>query len=174
MSETPNPGEPVPTPAVAAAASALPPENRLRGTLLTLPIIPAGVIVWAIVAAIGYISGIVGLGIAIGALALYRLGSGGRISFNGAARVSAIVLGTLVLSFIAGIVVPNASYFSRAAQSGRFFEALSYSMTLGGGDTVINVLLALLFAALGVFTIFRTAATQAKQEQAAAQLPPAA
>jgi hypothetical protein len=129
------------------------------------------VIVWAIVAAIGYISGIVGLGIALGALGLYRLGSGGRISYNGAARVSAIVVGTLILSFIAGIVAPNAAYFSRAAQTGRFFDALGYAMSLGGGDTVINILLALVFAALGVFTIFRTAATQAKQLRAEAGPP---
>jgi hypothetical protein len=167
MSETPS----APIPAPAATPAVLPPENRLRGTLLALLIIPAGIIVWVLVAAIGFISGWVGIGIAVGALALYRFGSGGRISYNGAIRVSVIVLFTIVASYISGVVAGNPSYFSRALQSGKFFEGLSATMSRGGGDTVINVLLVAVFAVLGVVLVFRTAATQAKADQVAGAAP---
>jgi hypothetical protein len=152
-----------------ATAPTLPPENITRGTLLALLILPAGIIVWAIVAAIGYISGIEGLLIALGALALYRVGSGGRIGYAGALRVSIIIVVTLLLSYAAGVIVPNDAAFARAANNGRFFDALFGAMFTG--DAVINVLLALVFAVLGVFTVYRTAATQAKEAQAAT--PPA-
>lgn len=164
MSDTPDITAPEPAPVTPVV---LPAENRTRGTLFALAIIPAGIIVWVIVWAIGFIAAIVGIGIALGALALYRFGSGGRISINGAVRVSVIVIVTLILSFIAGLVSDNVAYFSRAMQSGKFFEALQYTMSLGGGDLTINLLLVLVFAVLGVVIVFRTAFTQAKTERAA-------
>jgi hypothetical protein len=176
MSETPDSSTPVPAPQPAPAAAApavLPPENRLRGTLLALLIIPAGIIVWVLIAAIGFISGWVGIGVAVGALALYRFGSGGRISYNGAIRVSLIVVFTIVVSYLAGFVAGNPAYFARAFQSGKFFEGIAATMGRGGGDTTINVLLVLAFAVIGVVLVFRTAATQAKADQVAGATPTA-
>ena len=160
MSETPAAPTPAPTP---ATFKLLPPENRLRGTLLALLIIPAGIIVWVIVWAIGFIAGIVGIGVALGALALYRLGSGGRISLNGALRVSIITLVTLALAFLAGIVSDDLRYFGKAVQNGTFFDAVGAAMNRYGGDMTINVLLLLVFAGIGVFTIFRTAMVQRRE-----------
>jgi hypothetical protein len=176
MTDAPDPSPtPAPVPAEPATATALPPENLTRGTLLALLIIPAGIVAWVIVWAIGFVAAIVGIGIAFGALALYRFGSGGRISFNGAVRISAIIVVTLVLAFIAGIVSDNVSYYSRALANGKFFEGLAATIDRAGGDLVINLLLLIAFAALGIFTVFRTAVTQRKQEQAATTvLPPAA
>jgi hypothetical protein len=169
MSDTPD----APIPAPAATAAVLPPENRLRGTLLALLIIPAGIIVWVIVWAIGFVAAIVGIGIAVGALALYRFGSGGRVSYNGAVRVSVIILVTLVLSFIAGIISDSPTYFQRALQSGKFFEGLGAAFSRGGGDFTINILLVLVFAVLGIVLVFRTANTQAKADQVAGATPTA-
>jgi hypothetical protein len=171
MTDTPDAAVPQPTP---VAPAPLPAENRTRGTLLALLIIPAGIIVWVIVAAIGFISGWVGIGVAVGALALYRLGSGGRISMNGALRVSVIVVLTIVAAFIAGVVAADPNYFSRALQAGKFVEGLGATIARGGGDTLISVLLVVAFLVIGVVLIFRTAATQAKEQQAAATLLPPA
>ncbi|MEO8093893.1 MAG: hypothetical protein ABI632_03065 [Pseudolysinimonas sp.] len=167
MSETPDASTPSPAPQPMPSVAVLPAENLLRGTIFALGILPAGVIVWGIVAKIGFISGVVGIGIALGALALYRIGSGGRISYNGAIRVSLIVIVTLIVSFLGSFVVVNPSGFSRAAAAGKFFDEIAYVMSLGGSDVVINVLLVIAFAALGVFTVFRTARVQATQDRAA-------
>ena len=173
MTDAPDPAAtPAPLPAQPAGPTVLPPENRTRGTLLALLIIPAGIIVWAIIWSIGYISGIVGIGVAIGALALYRKGSGGRISLNGAARVSVIIIVTLVLAFFVGVIVGDPLLFQRAARTGRFIEAFTQELGLyETGGLVINILLLVVFTVLGVFTVFRTAVTQAKQ-QPAAVVPP--
>ena len=171
MSETPDASVPTPPPATPvqpAAPVVLPPENRTRGTLLALLIIPAGIIVWAIIWSIGFIAGIVGIGVAIGALALYRFGSGGRISLNGAVRVSVIVVITLVLAFFAGIIADDPSYFSRAMQNGVLIQGLGAALNrYETGSLVINVLLLLVFTVLGVVTVVRTALTQSKQQAAA-------
>jgi hypothetical protein len=159
---------PVPAPAPPAAPAVLPPENRTRGTLLALLIIPAGIIVWTVIWSIGYVSGVVGIGVALGALWLYRRGSGGRISLNGAVRVSLIILVTLLLAFAVGIFAGDPTLFSRAMRTGRVVQAFVQEVGLyETGGLVINVLLLIAFAALGVFTVFRTAVTQAKQQPAA-------
>lgn len=162
MSETPE------TPAPAPAAPAvLPAENLTKGTLFALLIIPAGVLAWGFVAALGYISWIVGALIVFGALGLYRFGSGGRITNAGAIRVSVIVVVTLALSFVAGFVFPQWSYFSRAIGSGKFFEGLAAVLGRAGGAAAIDVIAVLVFAVIGIVVAFRTAAQQAKQLPAA-------
>ena len=166
--DAPVPASTPATPVQPAVPVVLPAENRTRGTLLALLIIPAGIIVWSVIASIGFISGWIAIGIAIGALALYRFGSGGRVSYNGALRVSVITVVTIVLAYISGFVVPNGAYFARALRSGKFFEGLDATMARGGGDTLIGLLLVLAFTVLGVVIVFRTAATQ-KKEQAAAE-----
>ena len=54
------------------------------------------------------------------------------------------------------------------ADAEKFFEGLDATMARGGGDTLIGLLLVLAFTVLGVVVVFRTAATQ-KKEQAAAE-----
>lgn len=161
VSDTPDDSTPAPTTGDPVAA-----EKLLRGTLLALLVIPAGVIVWDFIWSIGFPPGVVGVGVALGALALYRLGSGGRISVGGAVRVSVIILVTMVLAFFSGFIVDAPEYFQRALQSGRFFDALARNFSYyETGGIVINVLLVLAFTVLGVVTVFRTAATQPTREQ---------
>ena len=71
---------------------------------MALLIIPAGIIAWVILWQFGLVASIVAFGVAIGALWLYRFGSGGRISRTGAIRVTIITIVTLLLSFLAGLV----------------------------------------------------------------------
>jgi hypothetical protein len=143
-----------------APGAPLPAENRTRGTLFALLILPAGIIVWSIVSAIGFISGWVAIGIALGALWLYRKGSGGRIGFDGAARVSIITVVTLVLAFFAGVIASNPFYFQRAFANGKVIEGIGATLQYAGGDLVISILLPVIFAILGIVAVFRTAATQ--------------
>lgn len=141
-------------------AAPLPAENRARGTVFTLLIIPAGIIVWSIISAVGFISGWVAIGIALGALWLYRKGSGGRIGFAGAARVSIIAGITLVLAFFAGVMASNPYYFQRAFANGKVIEGILATLQNAGGDLVISILLPVIFGILGIVVVLRTAATQ--------------
>jgi hypothetical protein len=161
--EAPQPAEPV-APAVGAApAVPLPPENKTRGTLLALLAIPAGVIVWSIIWAIGFISGWVPLGVALIALALYRKGSGGRIGYDAAIRLSVILLVTMFLALAAGIMVSAPSYFATAVQRGVLIQGIIAQF---GHGNEINAVLLGVFTLLGVVIIFRTAATTLKQQAA--------
>ncbi|MGV3711994.1 hypothetical protein [Pseudolysinimonas sp.] len=83
---------------VAASAVPLPPENVVRGLLLSLLTVPAGIIVFVLVWQLGIVAGIVGFGVAALAFFLYRLGSGGRVTFRGAIIVPVLTLLTLVLA----------------------------------------------------------------------------
>ena len=96
----------------------LPAENVTRGTLFALLALPAGVLVWGVVASFDFISGWIAIGIAIFALWLYRKGSGGRIGFNGAARVAIISIVTLIIAYVVGIAVGYPVEFSRALSRG--------------------------------------------------------
>ena len=59
------------------------PERVLRGILFSLLIIPAGVLAWAIIWQLGFMSAIVAFGVAVGGAWLYRFGSGGRMGVVG-------------------------------------------------------------------------------------------
>ncbi|HEX7834002.1 MAG TPA: hypothetical protein VF479_00875 [Pseudolysinimonas sp.] len=152
-----------------------PSENVPRGTLLALLIIPAGIIVWVIVWGLGFIASIVALGIAIGALWLYRLGSGGRISRAGAVRVTVITVVALLLAFWAGLVsdaLPfyasqrNIDYIS-ALTSGDFWSLFNHAVANNFGEVAGQFAIALAFGALGCFSVLRTAFVQTRAADAA-------
>ena len=103
---------------------------------MALLIIPAGIIAWVILWQFGLIASIVALGIAIGALWLYRFGSGGRISRMGAIRVTIITIVALLLAFLAGLVADvlplyasqrNINFVS-ALTSGEFWTFFNHAL----------------------------------------------
>jgi hypothetical protein len=160
MSETPQ-----------AAAPALPPENVPRGTLMTLLIIPAGIIVWVLLWQFGVVASLVAFGMAIGALWLYRFGSGGRISRAGAVRVTVITIAGLLLAFLAGLVWDVLPMYANqrnltwidALTDGRFWDFFGNAVENSAGDVVFQLILALVFGALGCFSVLRTAFVQSAQ-----------
>ncbi|MDQ1555627.1 MAG: hypothetical protein QOI02_629 [Actinomycetota bacterium] len=85
------------------AQPATPAENVVRGTLFALIAIPAGVIVFDLLWFVGFIASIVTFGVAILATWLYRKGSGGVISRNGAWALLAIIAVTVALSLFTGL-----------------------------------------------------------------------
>ena len=140
-----------------------PVEDVNRGTVLALLAIPAGVIVWVIIWSIGVILSAVTYGVALLALFLYTRGSGGLIGRAGAIRVTIITLVTVALSIVAGLVSQVAlsvAHFGHVSP----IEALSapqfpsaFQSYLEGGDWVFSVLIGVVFAILGCYSVLRNA-----------------
>jgi hypothetical protein len=159
-------------------ARVLPPENVVRGLLLALIALPAGVLVFTLIWNLGFISAIVGFGVAFAAFFLYRLGSGGRVSLQGALVVTLVTVGTLIAAFIFANVSDIATVY--AQESGlSWFEVLSSPGFLPLAFELIfspeglaaiggNAAITLLFGVLGCFTVLRGAFKEAR----AAAAPP--
>ncbi|MEO5919764.1 MAG: hypothetical protein ABIQ01_01340 [Pseudolysinimonas sp.] len=153
-----------------------PTENVPRGTLMALLIIPAGIIAWVILWQFGLVASIVAFGVAIGALWLYRFGSGGRVSRTGAIRVTIITIVTLLLSFLAGLVADVVPMYANqrnldvvtALTSGEFWSFFNHALANNIGNVAVPLLLALVFGALGCFSVLRTAFVQTR----AVTMPP--
>jgi hypothetical protein len=151
-----------------------PSENVQRGTLLTLLIIPAGIIAWVILWQFGLVASIVAFGVAIGALWLYRFGSGGRISRTGAIRVTIITIVTLLLSFLAGLVADvlplyasqRNQDFVTALTSGEFWTFFNHALANNIGNVAVPLILALVFGVLGCFSVLRAAFVQTRAADA--------
>lgn len=140
-------------------------EDVNRGTVVALLTIPAGIIVWTLVWSIGFIASVVTFGIAILATFLYRLGSGGTIGRAGAIRITIITLVTVVLSIVAGLVadvaigigqVANISPIEALGHPG-FGEVFTLYVTSGDGGLYLSLGIAVLFGALGCFSVLRNA-----------------
>ncbi len=155
-----------------AAPQEFAPEQVGRGILLSLLVIPAGVLAWAIIWQLGFMSAIVAFGVAVGAVWLYRRGSGGRIGAIGIAATIVVTIVTLVLAFLAGLAIDLAAFLEidipTAITSPEFWDLfllnvfdnpeLWEAMT---GDIVFAVL----FAALGAFSVFWRLAKAAKADK---------
>ena len=172
---TPGSAAPVADPGLSLPpepAPLLPPENLVRGLLLSLIALPAGVLVFTLIWNLGFISAIVGFGVAFAAFFLYRHGSGGRVSLRGALVVTLVTVGTLIAAFIFANISDIATVYSQ--ESGlSWFEVLAspgfLSLALEiifspeglaaiGGDAAIT----LLFGVLGCFTVLRGAFKEAR------------
>lgn len=151
----------------------VPAEDVNRGTVVALLTIPAGVIAWCVVWSIGFIASIITFGIAVLALFLYRLGSGGTIGRAGAVRVTIITLATLALAIVAGLITSVALSVSRFAKVSpiealthpNFGEFFSNYMRDGGGQLGFSLLIAVAFGILGCFSVLRGAFRQAAPVQ---------
>lgn len=160
-------------------------ERVLRGTLLALLVVPVGVALWVVIWNLGYVSAIVAFLIALGAAFLYKLGAGGTISKRGALIVTGIVVIAVLLSFYAGMVSDYANFIAVEAGIGPF-EALSLPMFWSAFNADLPLVieaylpdfgLALLFGALGAFSVlrsaFKSASEPAPQPERTDEQPPA-
>jgi hypothetical protein len=146
--------------------------NETRGVLFSLVIIPAGIIVWGILWNFGFIASIVGWGVALGAMYLYRRGTGGRLTKASAILITVITVVTLCLAFFGGIVLDGLQGFSQASgisPFALFFNSQFWSSLFGIlgepgvlGSYTPDFLFALLFGALGCFQVIRSAFREAK------------
>ncbi len=167
--------------------SSLPSENVQRGVILALVALPLGVVAWDVLWGFGFVASIVSFGIAYLAARLYRFGSGGRVSRSGAIAIATITIGTLIIAFISGFAVELVGEYSRitgasipeSLVSSRFWTIVFAAMT--APQSLISLLLAAAFGALGCFGIlrgaFRQSAAQAgvgAEPAATVPVPPAA
>ena len=158
--------------------SSLPAENVQRGVIFALLVLPLGVVAWDILWSVGFVASIVAFGVAYLAVRLYRFGSGGRISRSGAIAIAAITIGTLVIAFISGFAVNIVGLYSEQTGSSipeslvspRFWSIVFGSMA--NPQSLISLLLAAVFGALGCFSILRSAFRQTQAQPAAGAVPP--
>jgi hypothetical protein len=183
----PPPAEQVVPETPVAVAPPLPPENLVRGLLLSLITIPVGIVVFSVIYNLGFIASIVALGVAFAAFFLYRLGSGGRVSMRGAVVVALVTIVTLVLAFIVAqytvIAVALAGVWGiswvEVLTSPEFpgiaGEILADPTVSGevAGDAVFTFIFGLLGCGAILFNVFRAARAEQKAATAAPEAPPA-
>lgn len=157
--------------------SSLPSENVQRGVIFAMLALPVGVLAWDILWGVGFVASIVAFGVAYLAVRLYRFGSGGRISRNGAIAIAAITIGTLVIAFISGFAVEFVGQYSRISGasipeslvSSQFWGIVFTAMT--SSQALISLLLAAAFGALGCFSILRGAFRQTRVQPTSGAMP---
>jgi hypothetical protein len=157
--------------------SSLPSENVQRGVIFALIVLPVGVVAWDILWSFGFVASIVAFGVAYLAVRLYRFGSGGRVSRSGAIAIAVITIGTLVIAFISGFAVNLLGDYSRISGqsipeslvSPRFWGIVFGAMF--DPQSLISLLLAAAFGALGCFGILRGAFRQTAAQPAAGPVP---
>ncbi len=74
-----------------------------KGVLLALAVVPVTIALWVIVWRTGFIASIVSFVTAYGAIWLYKLGSGGKMTKPAAIILVAIMLVAVALAFLAGM-----------------------------------------------------------------------
>lgn len=142
-----------------------PTENIQRGTIVTLAVIPLGVIAWALLWNVGFIASVIAWAVAWLAVKLYRFGSGGIITRTGAIRITVITVVTLVLALFGGLASGEISYWSSqtgasvvsVALDSAFWTAywpMFPSVVAANG---LSIVIALAFGAFGCYSTLRGA-----------------
>lgn len=142
-------------------------ENVPRGTIFALAVVPLGIIAWVLLWSLGFIASFVAFGVSFGAVALYRIGSGGVVGRTGAIRVAVITVVTLALAIFAGLVSDVMSSYVRIAKtnvidalfSPKFWSVFQHTLSEPGviGNLAPSLLISVAFAALGCFSVIRGA-----------------
>jgi hypothetical protein len=157
-------------------------ENIGRGALVALLIVPVGIAAWIVLWQVGVVASIVSFGIAIGAVFLYRLGSGGAVSRMGAICIILITAVTVLLAIFGGIVSDVAVGLGQYLGISPF-EALNepkFWDVFGGyvsdpqqqSDLALPVILGLAFGVLGCFSTLRNALRATAANEAAQAATP--
>lgn len=154
---------PPPSPFEAALPVRAAGENVVRGALFALAVVPVGVAAWLVLWNMGWMASVVAFIAAAAAARLYALGTGGKISRRGAWVVTAVTLGTVLLSFWGGMLVDAAKYLGGGSPLTMLTDAGTWDLLLYNLSTNRDLvdgyagdfLLALLFSALGCFFTLR-------------------
>lgn len=146
-------------------------ERVVRGILLSLLVVPVGVVAWVALWNAGFVASIVSFGVAFAATWLYRVGSrGARVTRGAFWALVGIIAATVVISFIAGM------FTDLVGEAGQTFGEAIVSPALWStfwNNVFTNpvlwqaygpqFLVALLFAALGCFSTIRRLAREARR-----------
>ena len=132
----------------------LPPERRGRGSVAALIAFPVGAGVWLLLWSAGFVTAILALGIAFGALYLYRWGSGGRIGRVGATVVTLITAAAIGVVFAIGLAMHAGD-----------------PIPPDSSEVILAVVLSVVFGAIGSIFAWRTAIVQEEQATPRRPLP---
>jgi hypothetical protein len=148
------------------------PENVVSGALLALLVVPVGVVVLALLSNIGVFASIVGYLVALGAVWLYRRGSGGTISRTGAWVVTGVVVLTLVLGIWVSFVAAFAGGIGQLGNIGLpdFWQQFNANLPSEISSSVLFIALILAFSAWGCSRILARAFATARQTPSPANL----
>ncbi|WP_255769145.1 hypothetical protein [Pseudarthrobacter sulfonivorans] len=138
-------------------------EDVVRGALFAMAVVPVGVAAWLVLWNMGWMASIVAFIAATLAARLYVLGTGGMISRRGAWVVTAVTLGTVLLSFWGGMLLDAAKYLGGGSPLTMLTDAGTWDLLLYNLSTNRDLvdgyagdfLVALLFSALGCFFTLR-------------------
>jgi hypothetical protein len=147
----------------AAAPVSAAREDVVRGAIFALAAVPVGVAAWLVLWSMGWMASIVAFIAAAAAARLYVLGTGGMISRRGAWVVTAVTLGTVLLSFWGGMLVDAAKYLGGGSPLTMLADAGTWDLLLYNLATNRDIvdgyagdfLVTLLFSALGCFVTLR-------------------
>jgi len=139
------------------------PTNNTKGVLVSLAVIPVGVALWVVLWNFGFIASLVSFGIAYGALWLYTLvSSNQQPTRRDAFLLLGVILLGVVLSFLAGMISDAWSVYTEFVDGAQFFSADFWSFTMEGlsnpdvwSDYMVDMLISLVFAALGTGALIR-------------------
>lgn len=139
---------------------------RRKGIMLALLSIPAGIIAWDILWSGGFIASVVAFGIAYLSVKLFTRAAGEGPDAQAAKPLIAIILAGVVLSFISGIVMDIDKFYIadtamgawQALGTSDFWRVVWVNLTQNGamwGQYTKDILITLVFAALGSYGIIR-------------------
>ena len=151
-------------------------ENVGRGTLFALGAIPVAIVAFAIVGAIGFISGIVAVVIPSIAGWLYVKGAGAPLTRKGWAPFILVSAAAIILGTLAGIAGSTYQAYSSVGGSGLtpvFWTTFGKAITNGGVDLAFAVLIGVGLGAAGIVGVVRGAGkfAGANTNRVAAQQP---
>lgn len=147
-------------------------ENVVRGVLLSLLAVVAGIVAWVALWQFGFIASIVAFLIAWLAVKLYTYGAGG-ISRRTAPIVLVVILVGIILAFLAGIVSDALQVYIEGSSLSRLGTLFSGDFWAFYFDNIFNnselwnqylpdILVSLVFGVLGAFSIVKSLFTDNK------------
>lgn len=147
--------------------------NRTLGRLFSLLVIPAGVALWVLLWNWGFMASIVAFAIAYGAIWLYQAGAKTKPARKDVAFLISVIVVGVVASFLGGMVSDGwyawTEEFSETTGffSGEFLSFIGANFTSGElwGAYVVDILIAVVFAALGAGVLIRDLLKPEEQEK---------
>lgn len=146
-----------------------------RGRLLSLLVIPAGIALWVLLWKAGFMASLVSFGIAYGALWLFQFGAKMQPTRSDAYFLIGVILAGVILSFLGGMVSDAwVAWSEEFGETSSFFSGEFWSFVMDNfssselwGAYMIDILLSLLFAALGTGGMIKDLLSPASDEKLA-------
>lgn len=149
-------------------------SHGIQGRLLSLLVIPAGITLWVLLWRAGFMASIVSFGIAYGALWLFQAGAKEAPSRSDAYFLVGVIVVAVIASFLGGMISDGwyawHNEFDEAAGffSGDFWSFMTANLLEPGlwSSYTVDILLSLVFAALGAGGLIKDLLSPAEVEVA--------